>query len=273
MARRRLDAELVRRRLARSREHARELIDTGAVTVRGAVATKAATQVEEADPIVVREGEAADGYVSRGAQKLIGALAAFPDVDVRDRDCLDAGASTGGFTQVLLERGAARVLAVDVGYGQLAWSVRTDERVTVMERTNVRTLAPADVAFRPSLVVADLSFIPLELVLPALVSVATDDADLVLMVKPQFEVGREAVGDGVVRDPALRRSAVRGVADAAIALGRAVRGVAASPLPGPSGNVEYFLWLSASGGTMIGAGLSGEALDDAIARAVTEGPQ
>jgi len=192
---------------------------------------------------------------------------------VRDRDCLDAGASTGGFTQVLLERGAARVLAVDVGYGQLAWSVRTDERVTVMERTNVRTLAPAGVQFRPSLVVADLSFIPLELVLPALVSVATDDADLVLMVKPQFEVGREAVGDGVVRDPALRRSAVRGVADAAIALGRAVRGVAASPLPGPSGNVEYFLWLSAPGGTMMEVGLSGEALDDAIARAVTEGPQ
>lgn len=274
MARRRLDAELVRRRLARSRDHARELIESGAVSIRGTVAAKPATQVDEADPIVVREGEADDGYVSRGAHKLIGALAAFPQVDVRGRDCLDAGASTGGFSQVLLERGAARVLAVDVGYGQLAWSVRTDPRVVVMERTNVRNLAVGDVPFRPSLVVADLSFIPLELVLPALAAVAVEEADLLLMVKPQFEVGRHAVGDGVVRDAALRRSAVLGVADAALALGLVVRGVAASPLPGPSGNVEYFLWLSRSPGGMMGPdGLSGEALVDAIARAVMEGPQ
>lgn len=271
MARRRLDAELVRRRLARSREHARELIDTGAVRVRGNVATKAATQVEEADPIVV--GETGDAYVSRGAHKLVGALDAFAAVRVDGRDCLDAGASTGGFTQVLLERGAARVLAVDVGYGQLAWPVRTDERVTVMERTNVRSLQPRDVPFAPSLVVADLSFIPLELVLPALAGVAAPDVDLVLMVKPQFEVGRAAVGDGVVRDPALRRSAVRGVADAAVATGLAVRGVAASPLPGPSGNVEYFLWLARAAGGMMDPGLTGEALDEAIATAVTEGPQ
>ena len=275
MARRRLDAELVRRHLARSRDHARELIDAGCVRVRGTVATKAATQVEESDPIVVTEGEAADGYVSRGAHKLIGALDAFPQVVVEGRDCLDAGASTGGFTQVLLERGAARVLAVDVGYGQLAWPVRTDARVSVMERTNVRSLAPADVPWPPSLIVADLSFIPLELVLPALAGVATGDADLMLMVKPQFEVGRAAVGDGVVRDPALRRSAVQGVADAALALGLVVLGVEASPLPGPSGNVEYFLWLSRSGGRMGDdvPPLTGEELERAIARAVTEGPQ
>ncbi len=275
MARRRLDAELVRRHLARSRDHARELIDAGSVRVRGTVATKAATQVEEADPIVVAEGEAADGYVSRGAHKLIGALDAFPDVVVAGRDCLDAGASTGGFTQVLLERGAARVLAVDVGYGQLAWPVRTDPRVHVMERTNVRSLAPGDVPWPPALIVADLSFIPLELVLPALAGVATDDADLVLMVKPQFEVGRAAVGDGVVRDPALRRSAVQGVADAASALGLHVLGVAASPLPGPSGNVEYFLWLSLAGGRMgdDASPLVGVEVERAIARAVTEGPQ
>lgn len=275
MARRRLDAELVRRHLARSRDHARELIDAGSVRVRGTVATKAATQVEEADPIVVAEGEAADGYVSRGAHKLIGALDAFPRVTVAGRDCLDAGASTGGFTQVLLERGAARVLAVDVGYGQLAWPVRTDPRVTVRERTNVRSLTLADVPWPAELIVADLSFIPLELVLPALASVATDDADLVLMVKPQFEVGRAAVGDGVVRDPALRRSAVQGVAEAAITLGLVVLGVAASPLPGPSGNVEYFLWLSRAGGRMGDdvPPLVGEALERAIARAVTEGPQ
>jgi 23S rRNA (cytidine1920-2'-O)/16S rRNA (cytidine1409-2'-O)-methyltransferase len=275
VARRRLDAELVRRRLARSRDHARELIESGSVRVRGTVATKAATQVEEADPIVVTEGEAADGYVSRGAHKLIGALDAFPMVVVAGRDCLDAGASTGGFTQVLLERGAQRVLAVDVGYGQLAWPVRTDDRVTVMERTNVRSLARADVPWRPTLIVADLSFIPLELVLPALVDVAADDADLVLMVKPQFEVGRAAVGDGVVRDPGLRRSAIRGVADAAALLGLAVLGVAPSPLPGPSGNVEYFLWLSRAGGRMGDEvpALAGVELDREIARAVTEGPQ
>ncbi len=273
MARRRLDAELVRRHLARSREHARELIEAGSVKVRGTPANKPATQVEEADPIVV--AEAAFTYVSRGAHKLIGALEAFGAVAVAGRDCLDAGASTGGFTQVLLERGAGRVLAVDVGYGQLAWPVRTDPRVTVMERTNVRSLRAADVAFRPSLIVADLSFIPLELVLPALSDVAVDGADLLLMVKPQFEVGRAAVGDGVVRDPALRSSAVRGVARAALELGLTVQGVAASPLPGPSGNVEYFLWLRRpSGGMMVGetSGMSGDMLDEAIATAVTEGP-
>jgi 23S rRNA (cytidine1920-2'-O)/16S rRNA (cytidine1409-2'-O)-methyltransferase len=275
VARRRLDAELVRRRLARSREHARALIDAGSVRVRGAVATKPATQVEEADPIVVAEGEAPDGFVSRGAHKLIGALAAFPSVVVAGRDCLDAGASTGGFTQVLLQRDAARVLAVDVGYGQLAWPVRTDPRVSVMERTNVRGLTRGDVPWRPDLVVADLSFIPLELVLPALADIAADEADLLLLVKPQFEVGRAAVGDGVVRDPLLRRSAVHGVATTALALGLTVRGVAASPLPGPSGNVEYFLWLSRAGGRMGEdvLSLAGDDLERAIARAVTEGPQ
>ncbi len=272
MARRRLDAELVRRKLARSREHARELIESGDVKVRGAIALKPATQVEEAEAIVVLSAPQADAYVSRGAHKLIGALARFTDVVVGGRDCLDAGASTGGFTQVLLERGAARVLAVDVGYGQLAWPVRTDPRVTVMERTNVRSLS--EVPFAPGLIVADLSFIPLELVLPALASVAAPDADFLLMVKPQFEVGREAVGDGVVREPLLRTSAVRGVATAAIDLGLRVAGVVASPLPGPSGNVEYFLWLVGPGGRMGDAGaLSGPALDDEIARAIAEGPQ
>jgi 23S rRNA (cytidine1920-2'-O)/16S rRNA (cytidine1409-2'-O)-methyltransferase len=252
------------------------LIDAGAVRVRGGLATKPATQVEEADPILVSEGEAVQGYVSRGAHKLIGALDAFAGVAVGGRDCLDAGASTGGFTQVLLQRGAARVLAVDVGYGQLAWPLRTDPRVTVIERTNVRSVSAADLPWRPSLVVADLSFIPLELVLPALAEVTTPDADFVLMVKPQFEVGRAAVGDGVVRDPALRTSAVLGVARAGIELGLTVVDVAPSPLPGPSGNVEYFLWLGRAAGRM-GVdghiGLSEETLDQAIARAVTEGPQ
>lgn len=274
MSRRRLDAELVRRGLARSRESARELVDAGKVTVRGQRATKAATQVDLADPIVIDEVES-DGYVSRGAHKLLGALAAFPDVLVTGRDCMDAGASTGGFTQVLLERGAARVLAVDVGYGQLAWSLQSDPRVTVMDRTNVRFLTTDDVPFRPSLIVADLSFIPLEIVLPALAQVADSEADLLLMVKPQFEVGRERVGDGVVRDPALRIEAVTGVARSAIALGLVVHGVAASPLPGPSGNVEYFLWLRSAGPDRMGAtapGLTGADVEAAIEVAVQEGP-
>jgi 23S rRNA (cytidine1920-2'-O)/16S rRNA (cytidine1409-2'-O)-methyltransferase len=274
VARRRLDAELVRRSLARSRDHASELIAAGRVKVRGAVATKAATQVEESEAIVVVGEDAADHYVSRGAHKLLGALAAFPGVDVSGCDCLDAGASTGGFTQVLLERGAARVIAVDVGYGQLAWPVRTDPRVHVIERTNVRTLAPEALPFRPVLIVADLSFIPLGLVLPALIAVCADRADLLLMVKPQFEVGREAVGDGVVRDPALRAGAVRGVAVVAADLGLDVVGVAASPLPGPSGNVEYFLWLSRGGGRMgTSVAMSAAEVSAAIHRAVEEGPQ
>lgn len=275
MALRRLDAELVRRHLARSREHARELIDAGAVRVRGVVATKPATQVTDTDSVAV-DADPSDHYVSRGAHKLLGALAAF-DVVVAGRDCLDAGASTGGFTQVLLDRDAARVLAVDVGYGQLAWPVRSDARVVAVERTNVRALTPADLPFAPSLVVADLSFIPLELVLPALVAVLVpaQDADLLLMVKPQFEVGRAAVGDGVVRDPRLRAGAVQQVADASTALGLRVRAVVASPLPGPRGNVEYFLWLHRPASGMIDGsmdGLTGAALVEAIDRAVKEGP-
>ncbi len=276
MVRRRLDAELVRRHMARSRDHARALIESGAVRVRGTVATKPATQVDAADAVVVDE-DGADTYVSRGAHKLLGALAAFPLVEVAGRDCLDAGASTGGFTQVLLEAGAARVLAVDVGYGQLAWPVRMDPRVHVLERTNVRTLKVGDVPFRPSLVVADLSFIPLGVVLPALDEVALPGADLLLMVKPQFEVGRDLVGDGVVRDPSLRSRAVLGVAEAATARGLQVRGVVASPLPGPSGNVEYFLWLhrgagAGASGMLDSVSLTAGDLVAAIDRAVREGP-
>ena len=278
MARRRLDAELVRRGLARSREQAQEFITAGVVTVKGAVATKAATQVETSDAVevVVAEGH---GYVSRGAVKLNGALDAFSNVDVTGRLCLDAGASTGGFTQVLLERGAAKVLAVDVGYGQLAWPIRTDDRVVVMERTNIRTLTADDVEFLAELVVADLSFISLALVLPAMVACTASDADFVIMVKPQFEVGREAVGDGVIRDPQVRMGAVLAVAERAIALGLGVAGVAASPLPGPSGNVEYFLWLQRGlGGKPVDEAprpsyLRDDDLRQAVTTAVEEGPQ
>ena len=275
MARRRLDAELVRRGLARSREHAAALIAEGRVHLRSGTASKPATQVEESDAIRVSTSED-DHYVSRGAHKLIGALDAFPSLRVDGRLCLDAGASTGGFTQVLLERGADRVLAVDVGYGQLAWSIRTDARVDVLERTNVRALTPEDVPYRPAVVVADLSFIPHRHVLPALASVCEPEADLLLMVKPQFEVGREDVGDGVVTDPALRCSSVAGVAEAAEGIGLSVLGVVASPLPGPSGNVEYFLWLHRSPDGRMGLpghpGLTGPQLAEAIDRAVREGP-
>src|SRR5512135_2771593 len=238
----RLDSELVRRGLARSREQAQELVAAGRVSVAGTVASKPATQVEPAAPIVVREISDDPGYASRGAYKLAGALAAFTDLTVEGRRCLDAGASTGGFTDVLLRAGAAHVVAVDVGYGQLAWSLRTDPRVTVLDRVNVRTLE--QVTPVPGLVVADLSFISLTLVLPALAACAALDADFVLLVKPQFEVGKGRVGaGGVVRDPADRADAVRKVADAAAQLGLGALGVTASPLPGPAGNVEYFLWL------------------------------
>ena len=240
--RRRLDAELVRRGLSRSREQAAELIAQGSVRVAGVVATKVATQVDEGISIAVADS-AVDPWVSRGAHKLIGALDAFA-IDVAGRQALDAGISTGGFTQVLLARGVMHVVGVDVGYGQVAWSVRTDPRVTVMERTNVRGLTATDLPFKPDLVVADLSFISLNLVLPALTSVVTPEADLLVMVKPQFEVGKEHVGSGgVVREPQLRADAVAGVAAGALQLGWGTAGAVASPLPGPQGNVEYFLWL------------------------------
>jgi 23S rRNA (cytidine1920-2'-O)/16S rRNA (cytidine1409-2'-O)-methyltransferase len=262
---RRLDAELVRRGLARSRGHAGELVSAGHVLVAGRPATKSATQVDPAAAIVV-QGADDPGYASRGAHKLVGALDVFASagLDPRGRDCLDAGASAGGFTDVLLRRGAARVAAVDVGYGQLVWRLQQDPRVSVLDRQNVRELVPGRLPFVPDLVVGDLSFISLRLVLPALVVVAAPDADLVLMVKPQFEVGRERLGSGgVVRDPASRADAVRGVAVAAAGAGLGVRGVVASPLPGPSGNVEYFLWLRRGPGQLD---------EQALARAIAEGP-
>jgi 23S rRNA (cytidine1920-2'-O)/16S rRNA (cytidine1409-2'-O)-methyltransferase len=247
MARRtRLDTELVRRRLARSRQHAAELVTAGHVTVRGVRALKPATLVDPADPVVLDTGTRAPGYVSRGGHKLAGALAAFGPAGppVRQRRCLDAGAGTGGFTDVLLRAGAAEVVAVDVGYGQVAWSLRTDPRVRVLERTNVRTLTPEAIGGPVGVTVADLSFISLRLVLPALAACTGPDGDLVLLVKPQFEVGRGRVGaGGVVRDPALRAGAARDVAATAADLGFGVAGVAASPLPGPAGNRELFLWL------------------------------
>jgi 23S rRNA (cytidine1920-2'-O)/16S rRNA (cytidine1409-2'-O)-methyltransferase len=250
MARRnRLDAELVRRGLARSREQAAELVTQGRVRVRGALAGKPAAMVDPADPVLVTGEDPALDYVSRGGHKLAGALAAFDGLRVAGRRCLDAGASTGGFTDVLLRAGAAQVVAVDVGYGQLAWSLRSDPRVRVHERTNVRSLTPEQIGGPVELTVADLSFISLRLVLSALTACTAPDGDLALMVKPQFEAGRERVGaGGVVRDPVVRADAVLSVADTAAGLGLGVAGVAPSPLPGPSGNVEFFLWLRRDAG-------------------------
>ncbi len=260
----RLDAELVRRGLARSRDQAADLIAAGRVAVAGQRAAKPASQVATDAAITVADADSDPGYVSRAGYKLAGALAAFPDLTVAGKRCLDAGASTGGFTDVLLRAGAAHVVAVDVGYGQLAWALRGDDRVTVLDRVNVRSLRPEQVAPAPALVVADLSFISLRLVLPALVDCAAPHADFVLMVKPQFEAGREQVRGGVVKDPAVRSAAVASVAAAAGDLGLGVAGVTASPLPGPSGNVEYFLWLR-RGAPALAA--------DLLAHAIAAGPQ
>ncbi len=264
MSRRRIDAELVHRGLARSREQARSLIEDGRVILMGVTATKPATQVDPNASIAVRAGEDGPDYVSRGAHKLVGALDAF-ELDVVGRHALDAGASTGGFSDVLLRRGVAAVVCVDVGYGQLAWPIRSDERAVVLERMNVRDLTLEMLPYRPDLIVGDLSFISLALVLTPLAAVATPDADMVLMVKPQFEVGKDQVGaGGVVRDAALRSGAVRRIASAAWALGLGAVGVVASPLPGPSGNVEFFLHLRRGA----------EPLDESdLARAIEEGPQ
>lgn len=271
MARRaRVDAELVRRGLARSREHAAQLIAAGRVLINGTVAVKPATAVEAGTPLVVTVETDEVSWASRGAHKLLGALEAFEPqgLVVEGRRCLDAGASTGGFTDVLLSRGAAEVVAVDVGYGQLVWRLQSDDRVRVVDRTNVRSLEPDAIGGQVQLVVADLSFISLKLVLPAFVACAADGADLVPMVKPQFEVGKDRVGSGgVVRDPALRADAVIEVARAADAVGLRTLGVVASPLPGPSGNVEYFLWLRKQ--TEPGS----PDVDALVRRAVEEGPQ
>ncbi|ANY08798.1 TlyA family RNA methyltransferase [Pseudonocardia sp. HH130630-07] len=267
----RLDSELVRRKLARSRGQAAELIAAGRVSVNGMPAAKAATVVDRDAPVVVRPGD--DGepeWASRGARKLVGALEAFTGVDPAGRRCLDAGASTGGFTDVLLGRGARRVVAVDVGYGQLVWRLQSDERVAVHDRTNVRSLEPDAIGGPVDLTVADLSFISLRTVLPALLACTAPGGDLLPMVKPQFEVGKQRLGSGgVVRSAALRTEALREVADAAAALGLHLLDATASPLPGPSGNVEYFLHLRRPAGADEPAGPDPEAL---LAAAVANGP-
>ncbi|GAB3074418.1 TlyA family RNA methyltransferase [Corynebacterium aquatimens] len=271
-ARRRLDAELVRRKIARSREQAVEWIKEGRVEVGGFAATKPATVVAPDASIKVNL-EDADEWASRGAHKLLGALDVFEPLGLDITGCraLDAGASTGGFTDVLLARGASEVVAVDVGYGQLVWRLQNDPRVTVLDRTNVRHLTPELIGGSADLMVGDLSFISLELVLPAIASCMAEGAQLLPMVKPQFEVGKDRLGSGgVVRSAELRQEVTASVALFAKSLGLSTRAVTASPLPGPSGNVEYFLWLTKDGGA---SAPSNEELVDMVARAVKEGPQ
>ncbi len=275
MARRaRVDAELVRRGLARSREHAVELIDAGRVKISGTVATKPATAIHLGAPLLVKDADNEVHWASRGAHKLLGALEVFEreGFSVAGKRCLDAGASTGGFTDVLLSKEAHEVVAVDVGYGQLVWRLQSDERVHVIDRTNVRAIDAEIIGGPVEVVVADLSFISLKLVLPAFVACAAAGADLALMVKPQFEVGKDRVGaGGVVRDPESRARSVVQVAAAAAELGLTLQGVTASPLPGPSGNVEYFLWLRSQ--SVASEERIGRDLASLVQRAVEEGPQ
>ncbi len=242
----RLDTLLHRRGLFESRARAAASVIAGEVRLGtdGARAAKPGQLVTEDVAVAVDERPR---YVSRGGIKLENALAAFA-VDPAGRRCLDVGASTGGFTDCLLQHGAAHVVCVDVAYGELDWRLRNDERVTVLERMNARGLRPEDLPYAPDLVVADVSFISLTKVLPAVLACCADRFDALAMVKPQFEVGRERIGKGgVVRDPADRRAALVAVAGAARDAGVAVLGFAPSGLPGPKGNHETFVWLAEAG--------------------------
>jgi 23S rRNA (cytidine1920-2'-O)/16S rRNA (cytidine1409-2'-O)-methyltransferase len=240
----RLDQALVARGMARSRTHAAALIAEGKVSSDGEVLSKASLQVPDDRELAVEHTEQ-DSYVSRAGHKLAGALDAFPAITVEGKRCLDAGASTGGFTEVLLRRGAAHVVAVDVGHGQLVPQLRNDPRVAVHEGLNVRYMSAEDIGGTVELTVADLSFISLTLVVLPLALSTRPGGDLVLMVKPQFEIGKDRLGrTGVVNSERERRMAVEKVANAALDAGLDLRGLAASPLPGQDGNVEYFLWIT-----------------------------
>ena len=268
-ARRRLDVELVRRGLADSRTRAKDLVDDRRVRVNGAPADKAGRLVAPGDAIVVVGPP--PRFVSRGGEKLEGALAAL-EVSARDARVLDAGASTGGFTDCVLQRGAAHVVAVDVGRAQLHERLVSDPRVDGRDRCNVRTLGPDAIGGPVDLVVADLSFISLSLVLPALVSCCRRGGDLVLLVKPQFEAGRTEVsrGRGVISDPEVWRRVLVAVIDAAVGAGTTIMGAVVSPLPGADGNVEFFLHLRPADAPAA-RGLDDRALDELVAAAVRIG--
>ncbi|MEZ5176095.1 MAG: TlyA family RNA methyltransferase [Acidimicrobiia bacterium] len=240
MTRRRLDTELVRRKLASTRSEARRLIDDGRVRVSGNPEPKPATLVAPDDSVHL--ASLPEPFVSRAGRKLAHALNEF-DVDVTNRRAIDVGASTGGFTDCLLQRGTSQVTAIDVGYGQLHWSLRKHPGVVVVERTNIRTADAAALGAPFDVVVADLAFISLRLVADKLAELGADDADWVVLIKPQFEAGRTAVGKGgVVRDREVRRSAVAGVIDTFAEVGLGLCGLVASPIAGTTGNIEYVAW-------------------------------
>ncbi len=244
MTKRRIDATLVDRGLFPSREQARAAVLAGEVRVRGEVVRKAGEMVAEDAVIEVAERRR---FVSRGGDKLAGALEVF-EVPIAGRRVVDVGASTGGFTDCVLQSGAASVVAVDVGYGQLAWSLRTDERVTVYERTNIRTAIPEELGAPFDLVVTDVSFISLKTVLPHLVALMGEGSDLVALVKPQFEVGKGRVGKrGVVKDAGAHVDALQSAVDAAAEMGLTVRGLSFSPIKGPEGNIEFWIWAARGG--------------------------
>jgi 23S rRNA (cytidine1920-2'-O)/16S rRNA (cytidine1409-2'-O)-methyltransferase len=246
VARVRLDSLLAERGLFASRTRAAAAVLAGQVHVGPgrARASKPGQMVADDVELAV---DAPPPFVSRGGVKLANALDALR-VDPAGRRCLDVGASTGGFTDCLLQRGAAHVVALDVAYGELDWRLRGDDRVTVLERVNARALEPEQLPYAPDLIAVDVSFISLRKVLPAVLRCAAEEFDCLAMVKPQFEVGRERVGKGgVVRDPAVRGEAVGAVAAAARELGAAVLGFASSGLPGPAGNRETFVWLAEGG--------------------------
>jgi 23S rRNA (cytidine1920-2'-O)/16S rRNA (cytidine1409-2'-O)-methyltransferase len=250
MPRRRLDVELVRRGLATSRTQAHQAIAAGRVLVAGAPAATPARQVDASESIAI--SGPAPRFVSRGGEKLDAALDRF-DLAIAGQRCLDVGASTGGFTDCLLQRGAAHVVAVDVGHGQLAWTLRVDERVTVIERTNVRELEPGALGGAVPVAVADVSFISLLTIAPALVRCTEPDGHLVLLVKPQFEAGPDRVGKGgVVRDPAVHADVLRTVSAGLADAGLPVVASMASPLLGADGNREFFVHC-ARGGTPLDA--------------------
>lgn len=242
----RIDSLLTERGLFDSRSRAAASVMAGEVRI-GSHGERASKPGQLVDPAVELRVDERPRYVSRGGEKLANALDGF-GLDPSGRRALDVGASTGGFTDVLLQRGAAHVVALDVAYGELDWRLRSDDRVTVIERTNARAITSADLPYRPDLIVADVSFISLTKVLPAVLGCADDRFDALAMVKPQFEVGRGRVGKGgVVRDPEVRRDALVTVAASARHQGAAVLGFASSGLPGPKGNRESFVWLAEAG--------------------------
>jgi 23S rRNA (cytidine1920-2'-O)/16S rRNA (cytidine1409-2'-O)-methyltransferase len=244
MERRRIDVALVERGIFPSRERARAAVLAGEVRVDGVVVTKAGHAVHDDAAIEVVERPR---FVSRGGDKLAGALDAF-GTDVAGVRAIDIGASTGGFTDCLLQRGAQSVVALDVGYGQLAWSLRTDDRVTVVERTNVRAAKPSELGAPFDIAVIDVSFISLRTVLPHVVAMLGEDGAMLALVKPQFEAGKGRVGKrGVVRDPAIHEEVLESAAIAAADAGLVVRGLGFSPIKGPEGNIEFWLWAARAG--------------------------